>query len=94
MFGRCSRIAHRSTIQDYVIETMLGEKISAQGPLLLKLLWQEYFKHGVLLVGLKAIFPPFTYQHKTKHSAYCNIYNIHCVLFKVSVFCSYHFSLG
>ena len=31
------------SLQDYVIETMLGGKNSVQGPLLLQLLWQEIF---------------------------------------------------
>ena len=32
---------------------MLGEKISAQGPLLLKLLWQEYFNLECNFLALK-----------------------------------------
>ena len=38
-----------------------------------------------------SLSPSVTNQHKTKHPAYCNIY---CVLFKVSIMCSYHFSTG
>ena len=65
-----------STLQDIVIETMLGGKSSVQGPFLLKLLF----------VGLKTMSPSVT----AKHPAHCNI---HCVPFKVSVMCSYHFSI-
>ena len=74
----CRNIKYFShiTLQDIVIETMLGRKNSVQGPRLLK----------SLFIGFKTISPSVT----AKHPAH---WNIHCVLFKVSIMCCYHFSL-
>ena len=48
------------SLQDIVIETMLGRKNSVQGPLML----------NILFVGLKTMSPSVT----AKHSAHCNIH--------------------
>ena len=64
------------SLQDIVIETMLGGKNSIQGPLWLKLLFV-----------VKTMSPFVT----TKYPAHCNM---HCVPFKISIMCVYHFQSG
>ena len=47
---------------------------------------QDPLLFKVLFIGLKTMSPYIT----AKHPAHCNI---HCVPFKVSIMCSYHFSI-
>ena len=67
-------------ITDYVIETMLGEK----RPPIIKIIMAGILLIWSAFVGLKAMSPFVTNQHKIKHPAYCNIHCVHNVL--VSLF--------
>ena len=67
-------------LQDYVIETMLGEK----RPSVIKIIMAGISLTWSAFVDLKAMSPLVTNQHKIKHSAYCNIHCVHNVL--VSLF--------